>query len=226
MTIVLIDADSIIGKKFHRLTVVSRAERKWDISQRFWNCVCDCGKEVVTTTSHLTSGHTKSCGCNRVKSLVNERGEYSVGSGYIRKQGSKKHLHTLIAEQAIGRELKGEERVHHIDYNRSNNAHTNLVICPNQKYHLLLHARQLILENGGHPDTHAWCGYHQKVHLKKEFSTNSGHHNGLHGVCRHATNTYRKEKGLNKSKFNWKSRLAQQYLRIKRKYTKRPICWC
>ncbi len=52
---------NLVGKKFGRLTVVSRAENKRHLTA--WNCVCECGNTVVVTGSNLKSGHTKSCGC-------------------------------------------------------------------------------------------------------------------------------------------------------------------
>lgn len=33
--------------------------------KRAWNCLCDCGKTSVVDTGKLTSGNTKSCGCNQ-----------------------------------------------------------------------------------------------------------------------------------------------------------------
>ena len=55
-------AVDLIGKKFGRLKVVSRAESsKWRESR--WNCVCDCGKETTVLVRALTSGVTTSCGC-------------------------------------------------------------------------------------------------------------------------------------------------------------------
>ena len=32
-----------------------------------WKCICDCGNTTIVSTSHLTSGHTTSCGCDRHK---------------------------------------------------------------------------------------------------------------------------------------------------------------
>lgn len=52
---------SIIGKQFGRLTVISLAYIK-DHST-WWNCKCDCGKEVIVYRGSLTSGDTISCGC-------------------------------------------------------------------------------------------------------------------------------------------------------------------
>ena len=50
------------GKKFNRLTVISRQNNYKDGSSK-WLCQCDCGNKVVVLGGHLRSGHTKSCGC-------------------------------------------------------------------------------------------------------------------------------------------------------------------
>lgn len=52
----------IQGLKFGRLTVLRKLpERRY--KKVMWECICECGKIVVAATGHLTSGHTKSCGC-------------------------------------------------------------------------------------------------------------------------------------------------------------------
>lgn len=55
-------ANDLSGKKFGRLTVVSRAENAKD-GHAQWNCICDCGNETTVIGSMLKSGATKSCGC-------------------------------------------------------------------------------------------------------------------------------------------------------------------
>jgi len=50
--------------------------------------------------------------------------------------------HRLVVEKAIGRYLNKEERVHHINGKKSNNAPSNLVACQDEKYHQLLHLRE------------------------------------------------------------------------------------
>lgn len=55
--------------------------------------------------------------------------------------GKKKPEHVLVAEQALGRPLPRGACVHHLDENPLNNAPTNLVICPSNKYHRLIHQR-------------------------------------------------------------------------------------
>lgn len=56
----------ITEQKFNRLTVMKKAESYilpsgGKVGQ--WLCRCDCGNMVIVKTSHLFSGHTKSCGC-------------------------------------------------------------------------------------------------------------------------------------------------------------------
>jgi hypothetical protein len=49
------------GTKFGRLTVVSRASSTGKRTE--WNCICECGNQVVVTTDSLRGGKTQSCGC-------------------------------------------------------------------------------------------------------------------------------------------------------------------
>lgn len=53
----------ITRQRFGRLVVrkmVGTARGK-----SWWDCVCDCGKEVFLPTSYLTSGNSHSCGCGQ-----------------------------------------------------------------------------------------------------------------------------------------------------------------
>jgi hypothetical protein len=74
--------------------------------------------------------------------------------GYVARQvdGIKKFDHVRIAEKALGRPLPREAVVHHADEDRSNNANSNLVICPNRAYHNLLHRRLDALKACGDPN--------------------------------------------------------------------------
>ena len=74
--------------------------------------------------------------------------------GYIghNVRGKTKLEHVLIAERALGKHLPHGAQVHHWDCDRSNNAPTNLVICPDQAYHRLLHRRMAAMDACGNPD--------------------------------------------------------------------------
>ena len=53
---------NLVGRRFGRLVVVSRAENDRCGHLR-WHVKCDCGEERVVQGSNLRSGHTTSCGC-------------------------------------------------------------------------------------------------------------------------------------------------------------------
>lgn len=70
--------------------------------------------------------------------------------------------HVVIAERILGRPLKGQECVHHVDLDKGNNIGLNLIICPNAKYHKLLHIRTEALDAVG--DAEARRCYLCKIH--------------------------------------------------------------
>jgi hypothetical protein len=70
----------------------------------------------------------------------------------VRVNGRNTAEHILIAEKILGRPLKGSETVHHVDDDGFNNKPDNMVLCPNQQYHMLLHMRQRAFDACGHYD--------------------------------------------------------------------------
>ena len=46
-----------------RLTVLSVSDKTGSRNRRFWNCKCECGKELAVQASCLISGTVRSCGC-------------------------------------------------------------------------------------------------------------------------------------------------------------------
>lgn len=49
------------GNKYGRLIVLSEAYKKNGLF--YWNCVCECGKEIVANGATLRKGDKRSCGC-------------------------------------------------------------------------------------------------------------------------------------------------------------------
>ena len=80
----------LTGKKFTRLTVLSRAEDGKGRQSR-WLCLCDCGKERIAQSNHLRSGSTKSCGCTSRQGQKRGR-EYNHGLVGTREYVSWKNL--------------------------------------------------------------------------------------------------------------------------------------
>lgn len=55
--------EDLTGQRFGRLTVVSRAPNRGRATT--WNCLCDCGNEVIIRACDMKSGRSRSCGCFR-----------------------------------------------------------------------------------------------------------------------------------------------------------------
>ena len=52
----------ITGQKFGRLTAIERLEKKEGHCYK-WLCKCECGKSTEVSTTRLTHGLVRSCGC-------------------------------------------------------------------------------------------------------------------------------------------------------------------
>lgn len=82
------------------------------------------------------------------------------GDGCLRSDGYviyqcenvKTLAHVLVATKALGKPLPKSAVVHHVDENPSNNDPQNLVICPNQAYHMLIHQRMRAMAACGDPN--------------------------------------------------------------------------
>ncbi|MCB0410535.1 MAG: hypothetical protein KDD29_09975 [Flavobacteriales bacterium] len=75
----------LTGKRFERLKVLKFVGNKGKHLQ--WKCLCDCGETRIVSTTNLTQGSTKSCGCYRkeiskrsILTLERRALEYGEGS--------------------------------------------------------------------------------------------------------------------------------------------------
>ena len=62
---------NIAGRRFGMLTVLHRAAGRSQNKSSLWLCRCDCGREHVAVSCNLRNGYTKSCGCLRSKTFIN-----------------------------------------------------------------------------------------------------------------------------------------------------------
>lgn len=67
------------GQKYGKLTCVSY------LGKSHWLCKCDCGGENIVRGSDLTTGNTKSCGCNQEHHGLRHIPEYNVWATMIRR---------------------------------------------------------------------------------------------------------------------------------------------
>lgn len=63
--------DIPVSSKFGKLTVIGRATVRPG-GEAFWKCLCDCGNECEVRSHDLRNGHTTSCGCNKLNTLIDE----------------------------------------------------------------------------------------------------------------------------------------------------------
>ncbi len=158
-------------------------------------------------------------GCELVKIWID-------GNGYLR-YGKDKYVHRLLAEVYAKRKLKRSEIVHHVNHNKLDNSENNLLICKNQKEHMLIHAQDAIRNAGGDPNTHALCGMCRQCKLLINFNKDKSHWNGYDNDCKECKYSYKTKKGLNKrpDHLKWKDMLAQQYRRCLSNKRKKEISW-
>lgn len=70
----------------------------------------------------------------------------NTGEGVSYEKFLGRHTHRVVAELMLGRPLRPEEVVHHIDGNKRNNAPENLMVFQSQAEHAAWHAAH---EGGG-----------------------------------------------------------------------------
>jgi len=96
--------------------------------------------------------------------------------------------HRIIAERALGRELPPGVQVHH--HNGYDRDTTVLVICENNQYHKLLHARENALKACGNPLWRkcSYCGEYDSPENLYMSKRNTNHVNHRKCKAKHESN--------------------------------------
>lgn len=75
--------NDLSGKKFGKLTVLKRAVGEY--LRPYYDCICECGNELIVEGRRLTSGNTRSCGCLHKEQLAERnRSRRTHGGGHTR----------------------------------------------------------------------------------------------------------------------------------------------
>lgn len=133
-------------------------------------CECGCGQETTLVTVNCKNRNMISGEYRRFVHGHNGKGhnhrkwnggvkKHSKGYVLLQKPEHPKadkdgyvFEHIIVAENIVGYFLPEHAVVHHINGNRSDNSHINLVICNDMSYHFLLHNRERALKACGHAD--------------------------------------------------------------------------
>lgn len=118
--------------------------------RRFSLGICripECGEKAVVSGERLCSFHYRKHVAGFP--LTNKRSIRADGTGTMDKNGYivvkvggvAKFEHVLIAEKALGKPLPKGAQVHHVNERKGDNRNNNLVVCPSDAYHKLLHQR-------------------------------------------------------------------------------------
>lgn len=132
-------------------------------ASRLKSCSLACGRVRRVKPKPFCAA----CGSRRVKRFVRTYCSPACSSASrpprpvrtdLRYITAGKHSHVKIVEQVLGKTLPQGAHIHHVNGNGRDNSHSNLVVCQNQSYHLLLHSRLRVLRRGGNPHTQRICG--------------------------------------------------------------------
>lgn len=127
------------------------------------------------------------------------------GSGWIQRgyriltvDGRRVPEHVLVAERALGKALPAGAIVHHVDENPLNNIASNLVICPDHKYHHLLHQRMRALAACDNPNWKKcpYCGTYDDPAVMRLEQCGRSVHRECSANARRAAYKARRERGL------------------------------
>lgn len=100
-------------------------------------------------------------------------------------EGRNRSEHRQIVEEVLGRKLPSRVEVHHVDGGFLNNAKTNLVVCQDRAYHMLLHRRTRALDECGNANWRK-CPFCKKYDDPVDMVSHGVNNMKVHASCRQA----------------------------------------
>lgn len=139
----------LCGKHYKRQWRHGNPETTMIVMHQGERCIIkDCGRFASSrdlckmhNTRRLRYGRT-----NLIRAPNGEGGLNCAGYKVITINHKRQYEHILIAERALGKPLPKGAVIHHVNGNPSDNRPSNLVVCPSQAYHMLLHYRTVQYE--------------------------------------------------------------------------------
>ena len=160
-------------------------------------CSVDGCASIAAVKGLCTAHYLRMYRHGRTEAIRRPKGEGTIDQyGYrllTDPDGRQRREHVMVAEKALGRPLPEGAVVHHVDGDKLNNAGSNLVICPDDTYHKMLHVRERALDACGDPNKRKckFCKEHDSVSNMKLASRSYYHQHcqSAHDKARRAGQT-------------------------------------
>jgi hypothetical protein len=157
-------------------------------------CECGCGGIVpIAKQTNKKIGHFKGQPIRFIRGHVKFNGGKATHSkGYIlikrpdHPRADKRGYvleHILIVERILGKPLPPNACIHHINENPADNRPKNLIVCPDNTYHKLVHQRLRALKSCGYA---YWrkCKFCGQYDDPKNLYIGRNNENVIHRECR------------------------------------------